>query len=76
MFSTGQYVTDAHTGNVVKIIGVQTVFGMTTYQVYDADTGEIYNAAEKALKANGSLAEASAAFVRFASVFRSDIVLS
>ena len=45
------------------------MFGMTTYQVYDADTGEIYNASEKALKANGSLAEASAAFVRFASVY-------
>ena len=41
MFSTGQYVTDAHTGKVVKIIGVQTVFGMTTYQVYDAvDIGQ------------------------------------
>ena len=62
MLTTGQYVTDAHTGKIVKIIGVQTVFGMTTYQVYDADTGEIYNAAEEALKANGSLAEPSAAF--------------
>ena len=70
MLSIGQHVTDTHTGKVVKIIGVQTVFGMTTYQVYDADTGEIYNASEKALKANGSLAEASAAFVRFASVYR------
>ena len=69
MLSIGQHVTDTHTGKVVKIIGVQTVFGMTTYQVYDADTGEIYNASEKALKANGSLAEASAAFVRFASVY-------
>lgn len=69
MLSTGRYVTDVHTGKVVKIISAQQVFGMTTYQVYDADTGEIYNAAEKALKANGSLAAPSAAFVRFASVF-------
>ena len=69
MLSVGQYVTDAHTGKVVKIIGVQQVFGMTTYQVYDADTGDIYNAAERALKANGSLAEPSSAFVRFASVY-------
>ena len=69
MLTTGQYVTDVHTGKVVKIIGVQTVFGITTYQVYDADTGEIYNSAERALKANGSLAKPSVAFVRFASVY-------
>ena len=69
MLSIGQYVMDKHTGKAVKVIGVQTVFGMTTYQVYDADTGEIYNAAEKALKANGSLSKPSAAFVRFASVY-------
>ena len=69
MFSTGQFVTDAHTGKVVKIIGNQQVFGMTTYQVYDADTGEIYNAAERALKASSSLVKPSAAFVRFASVY-------
>ena len=42
MLAVGQYVTDAHTGKVVKVIGVQHVFGMTTYQVYDADTGDIY----------------------------------
>lgn len=69
MLSNGQFVTDIHSGKIVKIIGVQQVFGLTTYQVFDPDTGEIYNAAEKALEANGSLAEPSAAFVRFAAVF-------
>ena len=69
MFSTGQYVSDVHTGKTVKVIGVQQVFGMTTYQVYDADTGEIYNAAEKTLRADASLAAPSADFVRFASVY-------
>ena len=69
MLSAGQYVSDKHTGKVVKIIGVQQVFGMTTYQVYDADTGDIYNAAEKALQANASIAEPSASFVRFATVY-------
>ena len=69
MITVGQFVTDSHTGKVVKVIGAQQVFGLTTYQVYDPDTGDIYNAAEKALNANGSLAEPSAAFVRFASVF-------
>lgn len=69
MLAIGQYVTDAHTGKTVKVIGAQQVFGLTTYQVYDADSGDIYNAAEKALVANGSLAEPSAAFVRFASVY-------
>ena len=52
MLNVSQVVTDVHTGKTVTVIGVQQVFGMTTYQVYDADTGEIYNAAEKALKAN------------------------
>ena len=69
MLTTGQFVTDTHTGKIVKIIGVQQVFGLTTYQVYDPDTGGIYNAAEKGLNANGSLAEPSAAFVRFAAAF-------
>jgi len=69
MLSIGQYVTDAHTGKTVKVIGAQQVFGMTTYQVYDPDTGEIYNAAEKGLVSQGSLAQPSAAFVRFASVY-------
>ncbi len=69
MLAVGQYVTDAHTGKTIKIIGVQQVFGMTTYQVYDADTGEIYNSAEKALKTDVSLSEPSIAFVRFASVY-------
>ena len=69
MLAAGQFVTDTHTGKVIKIIGVQQVFGITTYQVYDPDTGEIYNAAEKALNANGSLAEPSAAFVRFAAIY-------
>lgn len=69
MLAAGQFVTDIHTGKVIKIIGVQQVFGITTYQVYDPDTGEIYNAAEKALDANGSLAEPSAAFVRFAAIY-------
>ena len=70
MLSIGQYVTDAHTGKTVKIIGAQQVFGLTTYQVYDPDMGEIYNAAEKGLVSQGSLAQPSAAFVRFASVYR------
>lgn len=69
MLSVGQFVTDVHTGKIVKIIGVQQVFGMTTYQVYDADTGDIYNSAERALRANSSLAEPSTAFVRFVSVY-------
>ncbi len=69
MLSIGQYVTDAHTGKTVKVIGAQQVFGLTTYQVYDPDTGEIYNAAEKGLVSQGSLAQPSAAFVRFASVY-------
>ena len=69
MFQVGMVVTDTYTGKSVKIIGAQQVFGLTTYQVYDPDTGEIYNAAEKALAANGSLAAPSAAFVRFASVY-------
>ena len=50
MFTIGQYVTDVHTGKIVKIIGVQQVFGMTTYQVYEPETGSIYNAAERSLK--------------------------
>ena len=40
MITVGQFVTDSHTGKVVKVIGAQQVFGLTTYQVYDPDTGE------------------------------------
>ena len=69
MFTIGQYVTDVHTGKIVKIIGVQQVFGMTTYQVYEPETGSIYNAAERSLKVERGLSESSPAFVRFAAVY-------
>lgn len=69
MFTIGQYVTDTRTKKAVKVIGVQQVFGMTTYQVYDADTGEIYNSAEKMLKTNDALSAPSSDFVRFAAVY-------
>ena len=42
---------------------------MTTYKVYDPDTGKIYNAAESALTVESCLAQPSAAFVRFAAAW-------
>ena len=64
MLTTGQFATDVHTGKAVQVIGSQQVFGMTTYKVYDPDTGKIYNAAESALTVENCLAQPSAAFVR------------
>ena len=69
MLTTGQFATDVHTGKAVQVIGSQQVFGMTTYKVYDPDTGKIYNAAESALTVESCLAQPSAAFVRFAAVW-------
>ena len=69
MIATGQFATDLRSGKAVKVIGAQQVFGIITYQVYDPDTGEIYNAAEKSLKTEDSLAKPSEAFVRFAAVY-------
>ena len=69
MLTVGQFATDIHTGKAVKIIGIQQVFGLTTYQVYDADTGSIYNTVEKSLKTEDTIAAPSASFVRFASVY-------
>ena len=69
MLTVSQFATDIHTGKTVQVIGVQQVFGMTTYKVYEPDTGKIYNAAESTLTAESCLAQPSAAFVRFASVW-------
>lgn len=69
MLTTGQFATDVHTGKTVQVIGSQQVFGMTTYKVYDPDTGKIYNAAESALTVESCLAQPSAAFVRFAAAW-------
>lgn len=69
MLTIGQYATDVHTGKTVKVINSQQVFGMVTYQVYEPETGNIYNASEKGLKADGGLAEPSVALVRFASAY-------
>ena len=69
MLTTGQFATDVHTGKTVQVIGSQQVFGMTTYKVYDPDTGKIYNAAESALTVESCLAQPSVAFVRFAAVW-------
>jgi superfamily II DNA or RNA helicase len=69
MLTVSQFATDVHTGKTVQVIGVQQVFGMTTYKVYEPDTGKIYNAAESTLTAESCLAQPSAAFVRFASVW-------
>ena len=69
MLTTGQFATDVHTGKAVQVIGSQQVFGMTTYKVYDPDTGKIYNAAESALTVENCLAQPSAAFVRFAALW-------
>ena len=46
MLTIGQYVTDVHTGKVIKIISFRALFGMTTYQLYDADRSEINNVDE------------------------------
>lgn len=40
MLTVGQFATDVHTGKNVQVIGSQQVFGMTTYKVYDPDTGK------------------------------------
>ncbi len=69
MFEVGQYVKDVHTGNTVKVINSQQVFGMVTYQVYEPETGNIYNASEQGLQTDGGLAEPSAAFLRFAAAY-------
>ena len=69
MLAIGQYVTDVHTGKTVKVINSQQVFGMITYQVYEPETGNIYNVSERGLRADGGLAEPSIAFVRFASAY-------
>ena len=69
MLTVSQFATDIHTGKTVQVIGVQQVFGMTTYKVYEPDTGKIYNAAESTLTAESCLTQPSAAFVRFASVW-------
>lgn len=69
MLTTGQFATDVHTGKTVQVLESQQVFGMTTYRVYDPDTGKIYNAAESSLTAESCLAQPSAAFVRFAAVW-------
>jgi len=69
MLTVGQVATDVHSGKTVKVIGVQQVFGMVTYQVYEPETGNIYNAAEKALKVERGSVEPSSAFVRFAAVY-------
>lgn len=69
MLTVSQFATDIHTGKTVQVIGVQQVFGMTTYRVYEPDTGKIYIAAESALTVESCLAQPSAAFVRFASLW-------
>lgn len=69
MLTVGQFATDVHTGKTVQIIGSQQVFGMVTYKVYEPDSGKIYHAAESTLTAESCLAQPSAAFVRFASVW-------
>ena len=69
MLAIGQYVTDVHTGKTVKVINSQQVFGMITYQVYEPETGNIYNVSERGLRADGGLSEPSIAFVRFASAY-------
>lgn len=67
--TTGQFATDVHTGKTVQVIGSQQVFGMVTYKVYEPDSGKIYHAAGSTLTAESCLAQPSAAFVRFASVW-------
>ena len=69
MLTIGQVATDIHSGKTVKVIGAQQVFGMITYQVYEPETGNIYNVAEKTLKVDRGSMEPSAAFVRFAAAF-------
>lgn len=69
MFATGQYVTDVHSGKMVRIVDVQQVFGMTTYKVYESDTSKVYNVSERALKEDNSDSLVSASFSRFAAVW-------
>lgn len=69
MLTVGQFATDVHSGKTVRVIGIQQVFGMVTYQVYEPETGNIYNAAERTLKIDRGLSEPSSAFVRFAAVY-------
>lgn len=69
MLAVSQYATDTHTSKTVQIVGIQQVFGLTTYRVYEPDTGKIYNASESALTAEGCLSQPSAAFVRFAAIW-------
>lgn len=69
MFAIGQYVTDVHSGKMVRIVDVQQVFGMTTYKVYESDTSKVYNASERALKEDNSDSLVSASFSRFAAVW-------
>ena len=69
MLTISQFATDVHTGKTVQVIGVQQVFGMTTYRVYEPDTGKIYNATDSTLTVESCLAQPSAAFVRFAAAW-------
>lgn len=69
MFAIGQFVTDVHSGKMVRIVDMQQVFGMTTYKVYETDTARIYNISEKALKADNSDSITSASFIKFAAVW-------
>lgn len=69
MFAIGQYVTDVHSGKMVRIVDVQQVFGMTTYKVYESDTSKVYNVSERALKEDNSDSLVSASFSRFAAVW-------
>ena len=69
MLTAGRIATDVHSGKTVKVIDVRYVFGMITYQVYEPETGRIYNVAEDALAEDRRLDESSAAFVRFAAVY-------
>ncbi len=69
MFSISQVVTDTHTGKAVQIIEIQQVFGMTTYRVFEPDTGTVYTASDRTLSAEDSLSKPSEDFVRFAAAW-------
>lgn len=69
MFAIGQFVTDVHSGKMVRIVDSQQVFGMTTYKVFETDSSRVYNISEKALKEDNSGSAVSASFPRFAAVW-------
>jgi superfamily II DNA or RNA helicase len=64
-----QSVTDIHTGKTVQVIETQQVFGMTTYKVFEPDTGRVYSASEKSLSANTAIAPVSEAYIRYAAIW-------